>query len=313
VTDPNPGNNSATDSDTVDGQADLSITKTDGVASVAAGGSTIYTIVASNAGPSAVSGGTVTDTFPAGLTCTWTCSGTGTCAAAGSGNIADTVTLAAGNSVTYVATCNVSPSATGTIANTATVSSTTNDPNGANTSSTDTDSVTAPTTITGTKSVAGAFNEGSNVTYTIVLANGTPSTQLDNPGDEFTDVLPPSLILVSANASSGTPVATVGTNTVTWNGQIPAGGSVTITIVATIASGTTGVTISNQGTFAYDADGNGTNESNGVTDDPSAGGAGDPTSFVVGGILAIPTLDVLGLAALAGGLAIAARRRLRRR
>ena len=47
--------------------------------------------------------------------------------------------------------------------------------------------------------------------------------------------------------------------------------------------------------------------------DPSAGGAGDPTSFVVGGILAIPTLDVLGLAALAGGLAIAARRRLRRR
>jgi hypothetical protein len=108
-------------------------------------------------------------------------------------------------------------------------------------------------------------------------------------------------------------VATVVTNTVTWNGQIPAGGSVTITIVATIASGTTGVTISNQGTFAYDADGNGTNESNGVTDDPSAGGAGDPTSFVVGGILAIPTLDVLGLAALAGGLAIAARRRLRRR
>ena len=47
------------------------------------------------------------DTFPAVLTCTWTCvgAGGGTCTASGSGNINDTVNLPAGGSVTYTATC----------------------------------------------------------------------------------------------------------------------------------------------------------------------------------------------------------------
>ena len=89
-TDPTPGNNSATDSDTVGAQADLAITKTDGVTAATAGGSVTYTITASNAGPSNATGATVADTFPASLTCTWTCvgAGGGTCTAAGSGNMA---------------------------------------------------------------------------------------------------------------------------------------------------------------------------------------------------------------------------------
>jgi hypothetical protein len=54
VNDP-AGNNSATDGNTViTPTADLSITKTDGVTSVNQGGTLTYTIVASNAGPSAV-------------------------------------------------------------------------------------------------------------------------------------------------------------------------------------------------------------------------------------------------------------------
>jgi hypothetical protein len=52
---------------------------------------------------------------------------------------------------------------------------------------------------------------------------------------------------------------------VTWNGAINAGGNVTITIVATI-NAAVGTTISNQGSFAYDDDGNGTNNATGVTD-----------------------------------------------
>ena len=65
-----------------------------------------YTITASNAGPDPVTGGTVADTFPAVLTCTWTCvgAGGGTCTASGSGNINDTVNLPVGASVTYTAT-----------------------------------------------------------------------------------------------------------------------------------------------------------------------------------------------------------------
>jgi uncharacterized repeat protein (TIGR01451 family) len=48
-----------------EGSADLSITKTDGITSVTAGGSLTYTIRASNAGPDNATGATVTDTFPA--------------------------------------------------------------------------------------------------------------------------------------------------------------------------------------------------------------------------------------------------------
>ena len=63
------------------------------------------------------------DTFPASLTCTWTCvgAGGGTCTASGSGNINDTVNLPAGGSVTYTASCTIAASATGTLTNTATV------------------------------------------------------------------------------------------------------------------------------------------------------------------------------------------------
>src|SRR6185295_14956037 len=102
VTDPVPGNNSATDCDTLGAEADLAITKTDGVTTADPGGSLTYTITASNSGPSDASGSTVADTFPADLTCTWTCvgAGGGTCTASGSGDISDTVNLPAGGSVT---------------------------------------------------------------------------------------------------------------------------------------------------------------------------------------------------------------------
>ncbi|MFL6235595.1 MAG: hypothetical protein ACJ76N_20835 [Thermoanaerobaculia bacterium] len=69
--------------------ADLAITKTDGVATATPGGSVTYTITASNASAFGATGATVADTFPAVLTCTWTCvgAGGGTSTASGSGNI----------------------------------------------------------------------------------------------------------------------------------------------------------------------------------------------------------------------------------
>ncbi len=142
--------------------------------------------------------------------------------------------------------------------------------------------VISPALITATKTVTGAtYAIGSSVTYSVTLSNTAATAQLDNPGNEFTDVLPSGLTLVSATASSGTAVATVGTNTVTWNGGIAASGSVTITITATVNAGTAGSTISNQGTAAFDADGNGTNESTVLSDDPAVAGPADSTSFVV--------------------------------
>jgi uncharacterized repeat protein (TIGR01451 family) len=320
VTDPTPGNNSATDSDTLAASADLVVTKTDGVTTVAAGGSVTYTITASNAGPSNATGATVADTFPASLTCTWMCvgAGGGTCTASGSGNINGTVNLPAGGSVTYTASCTISVSATGTLSNTATVTAPAGvtDPTPGNNSATDSDTLTPPppVTVSGTKTASGSFTPGSTVTYTVVLTNSGPGTQADNPGAEFTDVLPAGLTLVSATATSGTAVATVGTNTVTWNGSLVAGASVTITINATI-NAAIGTTITNQGTISYDADGNGTNEATAVTDDPAAAGAGNPTAFqvVAQSIAQVPTLDTLGLALLALLLALGGSLLLRRR
>ena len=318
VTDPDPANNSATDTDTLGASADLVITKTDGVASVTAGGSTIYTITASNAGPSNATGATVADTFPASLTCTWACvgAGGGTCTAAGSGNISDTVNLPAGGSVVYTASCTISAAATGTLSNTATVTAPAGvtDPNPANNSATDSDTINpaaAGADVTGTKTAAGTFSPGGNLTYTIVLTNNGAGAQGDNTGNEFSDVLPAQLTLISATATSGTAVATVGTNTVTWNGSIPAGGSVTITIEASILPTATG-TVSNQGTIFYDPEGDGTNTSQRPTDDPAAGGGGDPTTFALGFAVEIPTLSEYALMALMLALAFAAFKMLRR-
>jgi uncharacterized protein affecting Mg2+/Co2+ transport len=106
-----------------------------------------YTITASNAGPSNAPGASVADTFPASLTCTWTCAGAGggNCTASGSGNIGDTVNLPAGGSVTYTASCTIAASATGTLSNTATVGAPAGvtDPTPGNNSATDTDTLLA--------------------------------------------------------------------------------------------------------------------------------------------------------------------------
>jgi uncharacterized repeat protein (TIGR01451 family) len=168
--------------------------------------------------------------------------------------------------------------------------------------------------VTGTKTASGSFSPGSVITYTIVLTNSA-GAQADNPGNEFTDVLPASLTLIDASATSGAAVATVGTNTVTWNGALGAGASVTITIHATIHTGTAGTVVSNQGTISYDSNGDGTNDASGVTNNPATPAANDPTSVTVAGvpIVTVPTLDEVGLAALALLLAGAALFGLRRR
>src|SRR5437667_199738 len=68
TTDSDNTNNTGTDTDAITRVADLSATKSDGVASVVAGTSTTYTITVTNGGPSSVTGATVSDVLPAGLT-----------------------------------------------------------------------------------------------------------------------------------------------------------------------------------------------------------------------------------------------------
>jgi uncharacterized repeat protein (TIGR01451 family) len=256
---------------------------------------------------------TLDDTLPAGTTFVslsspggWSCAtpavgsgGTVSCSIAslGTGNVAFTLVVAVGSSLTD-----------GTlIANTATVASTTADPNSGNEGSTATTSVENGATLSATKTVSGSFEVGGSVTYTIVLANAGPGAQADIPGDEFIDVLPSTLVLAAASATAGTATADPGTNTVTWNGSLAAGGAVTITITATILPAAEGQTVSNQGAIAFDADGDGSNESSAPTDDPGLPGQADATAFAVSlrSVIEVPTLSSAALALLAALLAAA--------
>ena len=136
-------------------EADLAVTKTDGVSVATPGGFTTYTITASNAGPSDVVGAMVADAFAASLTGTWTCvgAGGGTCTASGSGNINDSVNLPAGGSVTYTVSAVIASAATGTLSNTATVSAPAgvSDPTPGNNSATDTDTLAPAADLAVTK------------------------------------------------------------------------------------------------------------------------------------------------------------------
>jgi len=156
-----------------------------------------------------------------------------------------------------------------------------------------TDDVPPPVMITThSKTVATPpFVIEGPVTYTITVFNNGTSAQPNNAGPEIVDILPSELTEISASASSGT--ATVSGSTVSWNGSIPAHGSVTVTIDAkvkpTVALDTT---VTNQATIYYDITADGTNESMMLTDDPSVEGLSDPTSFVV----VSPSMDFYTLA-----------------
>ena len=304
------------------GIADISLTKSDAPDPVVAGGDLTYTITAGNAGPSNAPTTTLTDAVPAGTTFVsltspggWSCN----TPAVGAGGVVSCTHgyLPPGNHVfTLVVKVNPGTAAGTVISNRAslTMGQFTTDPNPGDTVATADTTVAAgggpgpgpgpdpapEVAVTGRMYGAGSFDEGSVVTYTVVLENVGPGPQADNPGDEFTDVLPGALTLLGAEATSGETLAFTSTNTVTWNGSIPAGGSVTITITARMDA-PSGATIANSGTIAFDADGDGSNET--------------PRSiYMVGGeALGIPVLDWRGMLAFAALLGLAGVLWLRRR
>ncbi|HEV7768748.1 MAG TPA: M36 family metallopeptidase [Thermoanaerobaculia bacterium] len=299
-------------------------TKTVSAGPYAIGDAITYTVTLTNSGTIATldnAGNEFTDVLPAGLTLTGASASSGTASTAG-----NTVNwnggIPASGSVTITINAMINASAgNSTVTNQGTFAydsdgSGDNDANGV----TD-DPSTGPagdgTAIvvaagvavdTLTKTVSGSFQPGSTVTYTITITNTGDTASGDNAGDELTDVLPSELTLTGASASSGSAVANLGTNTVTWNGSVAAGSSVTITITAILEPGNEGDTISNQATLLYDADGDGDNETTAVSDDPTTVAAGDPTSFVAAAaaIPGVPTTSELGLLILAAGLAMLA-------
>ena len=262
--DTNPDNNSATDTTNLVPAGDLSITKTDNITSIAAGGAITYTIVVSNAGPSDVVGALVNDTLPASiLGATWTVAysaGSSGSVSSGAGNINGvSVNLRSGGTATFTVSGTVSGTATGTLSNTATVTAPGSflEANTANNSATDTTQISAnyDLSITKTDNQATAYS-GSPISYTIVVTNSGPS---NITGALVNDGLPAAIQNAAWSVSyvngSG---ATSGTGSIS-NAAINllAGGTATFVINGTVASGFTG-TLSNTATVtppdALDAD-----------------------------------------------------------
>ena len=242
-------------------QADLAISKTDGVSSINPGATTSYTIVVSNAGPSGANGAVFTDPAVANLGVTSvTCgspSGGAACPTApnttvvlmqGAGIVIPT--LPAGGSVTFTVTATVAGAATGSITNTASIAapSGVTDPNLSNNSASDTDTVTlvADLAISKTDGVS-SINPGATTSYTIVVSNAGPSGA---NGAVFTDPAVANLGVtsVTCGSPSGGAACPTAPNTtvVLMQGAgiviptLPAGGSVTFTVTATVAGAATG-------------------------------------------------------------------------
>jgi len=164
-------------------QTDVAVTKTASATSINEGDSLTYTIRVTNTlWP--VTGATVTDTAPAGVTFTsWTCAATlsgDACPASGSGNLSAQVNLAAGGSVVFTVNATTAPGVAHSMANTATVAMPRSvaDTNTANNSSTATVTVAIPAPVLSSATIlpGGGFpgaNAGSPnaVTFTITGGN----------------------------------------------------------------------------------------------------------------------------------------------
>ena len=76
--------------------------------------------------------------------------------------------------------------------------------------------------LAATQTVTGPLTAGSTLTFTVTINNTGVSDQADNPGNEFSEIIPSQLTVVGANATSGTATTTPPANgnggTVAWNG-----------------------------------------------------------------------------------------------
>ena len=239
--DPNTANNSASVTVAVN-SADLSITKTAAPSPATVGVPLTFTITVASAANSTTTATnvTVTDVLAASLTFGSATASQGSCTLGAANTLTCNLgSLVAGASATV--SVQVTPTATGPLANTATVAADQADPNTANNSATANVTVNAVADVSITKSALPATGQvGGQLTYTLTARNNGPSSATSVV---VTDTLPAGTTLVSV-----TPNTCTGTTTITCNlGTLTNGQTVTITIVVTLGNVTS---VSNTATIA---------------------------------------------------------------
>ncbi|MFV8352048.1 hypothetical protein ACNQHI_03685, partial [Flavobacterium sp. XS2P14] len=225
--DPTLGNNTSTSTPIPVPQSNVGITKTVNNATPSVGSDVIFTLTATNAGPSSATGVNVTDVLPAGYTyVSNTAPSTGTFNS-GSG-VWSIGNVANGGSATLTVTATVN--ATGSYANRADITANEADPTLGNNTSTSTPIPVPQSNVGIIKAVNNATpNVGSNVIFTLTANNAGPSSAT---GVNVTDVLPAGYSYVSNTAPS---TGTFNSGSGVWSiGNLANGGSATLTITATV-------------------------------------------------------------------------------
>ncbi len=240
----NTANNVDTEPTTVTPVIDLSITKSDDVDPVDAGGTLVYTLTIANAGPSTATGVTVTDVLPPEVTFSSSTASLGSSSESGGTITTDIGTLASGASATVTITVSVAGTAIGTFTNNATVIGNETDIAPAN-NSTSEDTTVRPVVdvrIDKTDS-ADPVNAGGSFSYTLTVVNDGPSTATNVV---VTDNLPAGVTFDSGTSSQGTVSESSGTVTANL-GTLASGASATITLNVDVDDSTTG-TLTNTAT-----------------------------------------------------------------
>jgi uncharacterized repeat protein (TIGR01451 family)/fimbrial isopeptide formation D2 family protein len=249
IPDPNLDNNTFTVTSTPAALTDLSVTKTDGQTQYVPGQQITYTITVSNAGPSFASQAAVDDTLDPAIisSATWSAVFTGTGSAgtaSGTGSISENIDLAVGGTAVYTVVAQTLASATGSLTNTVTVSTSdlSNDPNPGNNTATDTDTLLLPATLSVAKSVidvnGGFVIAGDTLRYTIIVTN--PASTTADPKESVVNITLDDVIPLfttyagNLKSSQGTITGSQGNGVTGTIGTLAAGASATITFDVTV-------------------------------------------------------------------------------
>lgn len=207
--DPNDDNNSAQETISVNAVADMSLEKS-GPATGVAGTNIVYSLTATNNGPSTAEGVVISDVLPDGVSIVSVAgSGGATCNAGVPGNAAVPTqcsfgTLAPSASRTMTVEVRILPDTRGLIHNNARVSSDTFDDDLSDNLGTVATDVTGEADLSITKTDSpDPVIAGNELTYTITVSNGGPSTATDV---KITDNIPPGTTFVSGFDGNGTTV-----------------------------------------------------------------------------------------------------------
>jgi uncharacterized repeat protein (TIGR01451 family) len=217
-------------------QADLSVVKSAQPNPATAGGQLTYTFTTTDNGPVNATGVTLSDVLPAGETYLSSSSSQGTVINNNGTLTVQLGNLADGTTATTTVVVGISPSASGSISNTVTVSGNQADPNLSNNTSTVTTPIVGSADLSLAKTVSEAeAKPGDPLTYTLTATNLGPA---NDTGVTIVDPLPSGFVYSSA---SGALSSSLSGNTLSLNlGNLAVGGTTTIVISGLVSANVSG-------------------------------------------------------------------------